>query len=131
MENICCVCLEETKKVTNCNHFLCCECYSKMYGKKCPICRRRIIKSSYRKIKKINRETENVEQSAENNEISNRSVSNQFELMARLSNNSIFLQEIQNAMMNAIANLPPNSYIDLNNTIARITVTLTQTQPVD
>ena len=43
---------------------------------KCPMCRQKIIKSSYRKIKKVNRETENVEQSAENNEIYNRSESN-------------------------------------------------------
>ena len=131
MENICCVCLEETKKVTNCNHFLCHVCYSKMYGKKCPMCRQKIIKSSYRKIKKINRETENVEQSAENNEISNRSVSNQFELMARLSNDRSFLQEIQNSIMIALANAPTDSYFDLSNTFARVTVTLTQTQPVD
>jgi len=98
---------------------------------KCPMCRQKIIKASYRKIKKVNRETENVEQSAENNEIYNRSESNQSELMARLSNNRIFIQEIQNAMMNALANGPPDSYFDFSNCFARIKVTLTQTQPID
>ena len=133
MENICCVCLEETKKVTNCNHFLCHVCYSKMHGEKCPMCRQNITKSSYRKIKKVNHETENVDQSTENNEISNRSVSNQSELMARpLSYNRSFLQGLLYDMINALENAPPNSYFDLNYIFARIiTLTQTQTQPID
>ena len=95
------------------------------------MCRQNITKSSYRKIKKVNHETENVEKSAENNEISNRFVSNQSELMARLSNNRSFLQGLQYVMINAVANLPPNSYLDLNNTFVRITLRATQSQPVD
>ena len=63
MENICCVCLEETKKVTNCNHFLCHVCYSKMYGEKCPMCRQSITKSSYKKIKKVKHKPEIVDHS--------------------------------------------------------------------
>ena len=53
MENICCVCLEETQKVTKCNHHLCTSCYSKMYEKKCPLCRENIKNSYSMNIKKV------------------------------------------------------------------------------
>ena len=52
MDNICCVCFEETQKVTKCNQHLCTSCYSKMYEKKCPLCRENIKNSYNMNIKK-------------------------------------------------------------------------------
>jgi hypothetical protein len=126
MENICCVCLEETKKVTNCQHFLCRECYSKMYGKKCPMCRQNITKSSYRRIKKVKCETENVEHSTGNSENYN-----QYEVtdIPRWFNSEYMsflqgLQEITDPYMEQL-----NEDINQRNQVSITNATLTQTQP--
>jgi hypothetical protein len=55
MDDYCCVCLETSQKITNCNHNLCKKCYANMYGKKCPMCRSKIknyknVKKTYHKI---------------------------------------------------------------------------------
>ena len=88
MENICCVCLDETQKVTNCNHSLCKSCYSNMYGKKCPMCRQKITKSSYGKIKKVNKEIQPIS--------SNRIPFYSSELTNEECNRLMFFQALQN-----------------------------------
>jgi hypothetical protein len=65
MENICCVCLEKTEKVTNCNHHLCKTCYSNMYTKNCPLCRKKIDETSYVETEEIEEETDDNDTSDE------------------------------------------------------------------
>jgi uncharacterized protein YbaR (Trm112 family) len=38
----CCICLEENIKKLTCGHNLCIDCYKKMNGFQCPLCRKRI-----------------------------------------------------------------------------------------
>ena len=39
VDSECSVCMEDTIMTTNCNHFLCHSCYSKLKNKICPLCR--------------------------------------------------------------------------------------------
>ena len=115
MENICCVCLEETQKVTNCNHFLCSSCYSNMYGKKCPMCRQSITKSSYKKIKKVKHEPEIVDYSTGlTNEEFNRVMF--FRALQNTTNEEMELlnQNINRQFQEIVSNCPRGQYIDLS-----------------
>jgi hypothetical protein len=39
IENNCCVCFEQTKRKTQCNHLLCQDCENSLISKSCPYCR--------------------------------------------------------------------------------------------
>ena len=39
MDTECCVCLEITDTKTSCGHYLCVQCFSKLYKNSCPMCR--------------------------------------------------------------------------------------------
>ena len=123
MENICCVCLEETQKVTNCNHFLCSSCYSNMYGKKCPMCRQTITKSSYIKIKKVKHEPEIVDYSTGlTNEEFNRVM-----FLRALQNSDLELellnQNINRQFQEIVINCPRGQYLDVSNSYIKFTLT--------
>jgi len=124
MENICCVCLNETQKVTNCNHHLCSSCYSNMYGKKCPMCRQTITKSSYRKIKKVKHEPEIVDYSTGlTNEEFNRVM-----FLRALQNTSDLELELLNKNINRqfqeiVINCPRGQYLDVSNSYIKFTLT--------
>lgn len=63
-DNECCVCLEPTINKTQCEHFLCLICYSKLPTKSCPLCRKSLVDSTIS-------DEENNNANIDNNTISN------------------------------------------------------------
>ena len=123
MENTCCVCFEETLKVTNCNHCLCKTCYSNMYGKKCPMCRQKITKNSYKKIKKV----KNITKISYQSELTESEFYREMFLRALQNTDDIQLdllnQSINQQFQEAARNCPPGQYLDLRNSSIRFTLT--------
>jgi phosphopantetheine adenylyltransferase len=95
-----------------------------MYGKKCPMCRQTITKSSYIKIKKVKHEPEIVDYSTGlTNEEFNRVM-----FLRALQNTSDLELELLNKNINRqfqeiVINCPRGQYLDVSNSYIKFTLT--------